>query len=80
MTLVRYEDFVKDKVGEITRLVRRMGLESVNDINGEVNVQYKPRGRNRDIPWDEFFGSENLARIEAICGKSMKRLGYSPGE
>jgi hypothetical protein len=75
MVLVRYEDFVKDKVGEITRLARILGLTQVNDITAKVDIQFQPKG-NRDIGWTAFFGQDNLARIEHICGDRMKRFHY----
>jgi hypothetical protein len=79
MTLIRYEDFCKDKTGEIARLARRVGLEPVNDIFDKVDRQYQRRG-DRDVSWPDFFGRDNLARIERICGDRMQRFGYVPGE
>ena len=74
--LVRYEDFVKDKAGEIARLVRVLGLTQVNNIVAKVDIQFQPKG-NRDINKTTFFGRDNLARIERICGDRMKQLHYS---
>jgi len=76
MVLVRYKDFVGDKVGTIKQLARRLGLPCVNDISSQVDVQYQPRG-NREVSGEEFFGQENLGRIERICGSRMKKFGYS---
>jgi hypothetical protein len=42
-----------------------------------VDVQYQPRG-DRGVSWLEFFGRENLRRIEGICGGRMAQLGYRP--
>lgn len=75
ITLIRYEDFCEDKVGEIERLARRVGLEPVSDISDMVDHQYQRRG-DKNISWREFFGAENLARIEYICGERMEKLGY----
>jgi len=73
--LIRYEDFVADKVGAIARLAAELGLPAAQDIDAWTDVQYQPRG-DRDISWQEFFGPENLARIERICGDRMARFGY----
>ncbi|MDY7079447.1 MAG: sulfotransferase [Chloroflexota bacterium] len=76
MILARYEDFVVDKVGTIEQLAQRLGLPQVNDVSAKVDIQYQPRGK-REVSWEEFFGQENLERIERICSSRMKKLGYS---
>lgn len=75
MVLVRYEDFIADKVGVIQSLAQQLGLSQVKDIADKVDIQYQRRG-NREVSWEEFFGPENLARIERICGSRMAKLGY----
>lgn len=76
LELCRYEDFIADKQGEIARLAHSLGLEERNDISGELDVQYQGRG-DRSVRWLDFFGAENLARIESICGERMERFGYT---
>lgn len=76
MILVRYEDFLRDKVDAITRLARELKLDPVADIRNLVDVQYQPRG-DHDVSWEEFFGTDNLRRIERICGPVMRELGYA---
>lgn len=76
--LVRYEDFVSDKVGTIETLARSLGLEPIHDISADVNRQYERRGNAR-ATWPEFFGRENLAIIETVCRSHMVRLGYRVG-
>ncbi|MCB9297343.1 MAG: sulfotransferase domain-containing protein [Lewinellaceae bacterium] len=71
----RYEDFLDDKVGSISRISRKLGLQPETDISSRVNVQYQPVG-NHNVTWEEFFGAENLSRIEDICSGRMKKLGY----
>jgi hypothetical protein len=80
MILVRYEDFMKDKVGEIVGLARRLGLEPAYDIADRVDTQFQPRGRLRGIPWLDFFGADNLAQIETICADRMQQFGYLPAD
>jgi len=78
IALVRYEDFLEDKIGEITRLATRLGFEPIHDIADRIDVQYQPRG-DREVSWPAFFGPENLARIERTCGDVMERFGYRAG-
>ncbi len=75
MLLIRYEDFSRDKIGELERLAETLGLEKKRDVSGRVNVQFQPAG-DRSVRWDQFFGTENLSRIERICADRMKRFGY----
>ena len=77
MLLVRYEEFLEDKVGVITRLAETLGMPRRHDIRDKVDIQFQPAG-DRTVRWDDFFGEENLGRIEMICGERMKVLGYAP--
>jgi hypothetical protein len=79
MTLVRYEDFMTDKVKEIARLAGNLGLAQVNEITNKVNLQFQPRG-NRLVSRKSFFGSDNLDRIERICSERMHFLNYQHTE
>jgi hypothetical protein len=72
--LIRYEDFVADKAGSLDELARRVGLEPVADISGEVDEQFQSRGTPR--PWAEVFGQRNLALVEQACAEQMRELGY----
>jgi hypothetical protein len=76
MILIRYEDFVKNKVDTIASLARALGLPQVNNIEAKVNLQFQPRGVH-DIEWATFFGQDNLSRIEHICGDRMEQMQYS---
>jgi len=73
--LAQYEDFLKDKVGEISRLASELNLTQVNDISDKVDIQYQPRG-DREINWQDFFGADNLARIETLCSRRMVLFNY----
>jgi hypothetical protein len=79
MTLIRYEDFVKDKVGAIADLARQIGVDPVHNIAAYMDVQYQPRG-DHNITWIDFFGVDNLHRIEAICSSRMRYFGYEPSD
>jgi hypothetical protein len=73
--LIRFEDFLADKVGEITRLAGLLDLPRKRDVSGRVDVQFQPPG-DRSVGWKTFFGVDNLARIERICGQRMERFDY----
>ncbi|UCH83938.1 MAG: sulfotransferase [Candidatus Latescibacterota bacterium] len=77
MNLLRYESFLKDKMGEISRLAHRLGLETRHDISHRVDHQFQPAG-DRDVNWLSFFGPVNLARIETICRERMRVFDYAP--
>ena len=74
--LIRYEDFLIDKRGSINQLATQLGLRTVEDISDKMDMQFQPRGRNRNLDWLTFFGKENLCRIEQTCSSRMNRLGY----
>ena len=74
MVTIRYEDFMADKAKAITKLAGQLGLAIKNDISGKLDILYHPRGKDRDLPWKEFFGTENLMRIEKICGSKMEKF------
>lgn len=76
MTLIRYEDFRADKQNAIENLAKQLSLPAENDISTLLNVQFQPKGR-RDTNLLDFFGAENLRKIELICGQNMEQLGYN---
>ena len=73
--LVKYEDFNQDKENYIYELCKKIDLNVVNNISEHINVQYQPKG-NHNVTIKDFFGEENLKKIEDICGENMKKLGY----
>ena len=77
MLLVRYEDFMHDKVGSIARLAARLGLPVTGDIAANSERQFQPQGKDRGTSWNEFFGPQNLATIERICGSRMVEFDYA---
>ena len=74
--LVKYEDFLQNKSGEIGRIVRALGLMPKYDISQKVDIQYQPSGQNKNMNLEKFFGLKNLDRIEKICGERMKLFDY----
>lgn len=76
ITLIRYEDFKKNKKDEIASLATKVGFDLVSDISDLVDMQFQPRGQ-RDKSWLETFGEANLERINSICGNPMMNYGYT---
>lgn len=77
LRLVRYEDFLADKAGEIDRLAEALHLEARHPIDDLLDHPFQPPG-DRSVSWAAFYGPNNLARIEALCGERLHRLGYEP--
>ncbi len=80
IAMIRYEDFMEDKIKAIRGLAKQLGLSPKNDITDKLDILYHPLGKDRDLPWEEFYGTENLMRIERICGSKMKKFGYLPSQ
>ena len=75
MILIRYEDFLKDKVSQIEKLAQQLGLKPVNDIADKVNIQFQVRG-DKNVKWQDFFGKDNLSKIELICAENLRKFNY----
>jgi hypothetical protein len=75
MPLLRYEDFRADKLATLEALAADLGLECRNDVSGRLDRQFQPAG-NRSVGIEEFFGVDNLKRIETACASRMRQLGY----
>ena len=72
---IRYEDFLLNKVDFIKELAKKIQLEPTHNISNRVDFQYQPRG-DRHITWIDFFGEDNLFKIESICKERMKLFDY----
>jgi len=77
MRLVRYEDFRRHKTPTIAALADDLGLRCRRDITRSVDKPFQPPG-DSSVSREDFFGRENLARINDICGMRMTQLGYEP--
>ena len=76
MILVKYEDFLPEKGRYISQLAQQLDIPQRRNIEDQIDVQYQPKGKDRDLPWVEFYGPDNLTRIERICGSHMTAFGY----
>lgn len=73
--LLRYEDFLGDKIGEIKSIARKLEMDQVGAIDGSVNTQYQPKGES-NVNLCDFFGRKNLDLIHNECGELMGYFGY----
>jgi len=74
--LVRYEDFLKDKIGILNKLSKELGLKNTADISTLLDKAFQPKGKNSNQNLIEFFGEENLNMITHLCKTNMVKLGY----
>lgn len=77
--LVKYEDFMRDKVEFIENLAKEFTFEKVNDISNIIDNSFQPRG-NPKTNLMEFFGQKNIDIITQVCGQRMSELGYNKNE
>lgn len=75
LILVRYEDFVQDKKVFIRQLADELMLTEKASIESKMDVQYQPKGNNEQS-WEQFFGKDNLLRINKHCLTHCNELGY----
>ncbi len=71
--LIRYRDFRADRAAAIARLADTLTLEKKTDIAPIAHQQFQRKGMPREA--QEFFGRDNLDRIDAICGAAAASLG-----
>jgi hypothetical protein len=66
VTLLKYEDFLEDKVGFISSLSQDLGYREIKDIEPFINVQYQPKGKLSDMNIESFFGESLLKEIKTL--------------
>jgi hypothetical protein len=71
---IRYRDFKKDRATSIARLARSLKLDPRHDISSRAEHAFQRKGTARVAA--EFFGKDNLARIDDICGPAAATLGF----
>lgn len=78
--LVRYEDFLADRLGLVRSLGKSLGLGvgSAHVAAERAGQAFQPLGAHRGAAPLAFFGPENLAMIDRICAERMSALGYAP--
>ena len=73
--LLRYEDFLQDKVASISALASSLDCPIIEDITPYVDIQYQSASDKR-TGTQAFFGERNLSRISTVCSKYLDRLQY----
>lgn len=76
--LVRYEDFMDDKLGTIHTLARQLNVEQKEDIRPLLEVPFQPRGDHRSTPPRDFFSRRALSILHQECADGMNALDYAP--
>lgn len=74
--LIRYEDFIEDKIKFIDKYCEDLNIEKNNDISNLIDKQYQPKGKNKNKKVEELFSMEVIEKIENICSIEMRKLGY----
>jgi hypothetical protein len=74
--LIKYEDFLSNKKEVIYNLSKKLKLKEISDISHLLDKQFQPRGKQRKINVEEFFGTNNYNKIKYLCKENMKKLGY----
>lgn len=76
ITMLKYESFKQNKKESIEKLAGSLGLAVESNISDDVDTQFQPCG-NHIVTYTDFFGTNNLDKIESICGEQMNKLGYA---
>jgi hypothetical protein len=74
--LIRYEDFIEDKIKSINSYCEGLNIEKINDISHLVDKQYQPKGENKGKDVNKLFSEKVIENIEYICSSGMQKLGY----
>jgi hypothetical protein len=75
VTVLRYEDFLKDKAQAIYGLAESIQVAIKYKIDADVHVQFQPSGKP-NVDLSKRLGRDNLRAIEFLCSEEMDALGY----
>lgn len=73
--VIMYEDFLIDKTKNIEHICSMIGRDIKNDISNKIDKSFQPKG-TRATNHLEFYGHDNLSRINNICQPIMSKFGY----
>jgi hypothetical protein len=73
--VLRYEDFMSDKLESICRMAESLSIEKRSSISDKLDVPFQPSG-NRKVRWDDFYGKYNLSIINDVCAEEMHEFEY----
>lgn len=70
---VRYEDFVREPVGELSRIVKFIGLDIQSDKLAKAVEEVSSRsvGKGRKV-----LGKDEVAKLEELVGTTLRRYDY----
>tara|TARA_B100002019_G_scaffold265312_1_gene254775 strand:- start:12870 stop:13694 length:825 start_codon:yes stop_codon:yes gene_type:complete len=72
--LVKYEDFLIDKIAFIHELCSKLDYEVKNDITAYIDFNFQPKGHR--VSKEKFFSNKQIDFIYEICGDEMFKNGY----
>ena len=72
--LINYEDFRKDKLDFIDRIIQKLGLQPLNNIDRYLDYQFQPKGISSQP--EEFFSTTNQKIIDNCCKITKSQFGY----
>lgn len=73
--IVRYEDFLLDKLNFINDLCGTLDMEVKRDVSPYLNINFQPKGSPVDK--EKFFSTKQIDYIYKNCTEDMKRYDYS---
>lgn len=73
--IFKYEDFMSDKIGYITKKVIELGYEPKNDIQSLIDIQFQPKGTGKAN--NDFFSKKNLEIVKNMTGNLASKFGYN---
>lgn len=69
-SLLKYEDFCKDKITSIDRALSKIGESATTDITEHLEKQYQPKGKGTPLHRDTQI------EICQMCSKAIKHFNY----
>lgn len=73
--IIRYEDFLGDKCGVISKTLGVLGFETKSDVSEIADKPFQPAS-TVTLPPLEYFGQQNYNLIVQVCGAAMAEFGY----
>jgi hypothetical protein len=73
--VVKYEDFLEDKLKFITLLAENLNISITKDVTAKLDFSFQPRGTL--VTKEEFFSPKQINYIYNKCAKEMSDYGYN---
>ena len=75
IVLLRYEDFLADRIGSLARCLGDLGIKQRQDITPWLETRYQPKG-DASMGLQDRLGNECVRFIEEICSVELHKMGY----